>query len=304
MRYLGFTHGGGLRGNPNSGANINADRHAIYGDPWNASNYGMESGAAVLPEVDKPATAPGDARIVDTCGIIRLHGAGCGVYTSGIMEPTVILLIVGAVVLFGGIFVLARHFDKKRTAELQAEAQAMGLEFCLHGGDISPAGLSQFDLFSRGHGKRVKNAMIGRLGHAEVAVFDYRYVTGHGKHRHTHAQSVVMFDAPGLDLPSFLAKPENIFHKIGSAFGYQDIDFVEHPEFSKRFLLRGPDEQAIRQVFTDEALTHFEMNRGVCVEARGTRMLFYRASKSVKPFNIRGLVDEARDVLSLFRKQA
>lgn len=44
-RYLGFIHGGGLRGNPNSGANVRTDREAIYRNPWHVNNYQMEAAA-------------------------------------------------------------------------------------------------------------------------------------------------------------------------------------------------------------------------------------------------------------------
>ena len=40
-RYLNYIHGGGVRGNPNSSANITpGNREAIYKDPWNAEYYG------------------------------------------------------------------------------------------------------------------------------------------------------------------------------------------------------------------------------------------------------------------------
>ena len=38
-RYLDYVHGGGVRGNPNSGARIIQDRSGIYADPWNAEYY-------------------------------------------------------------------------------------------------------------------------------------------------------------------------------------------------------------------------------------------------------------------------
>ena len=39
-RYLDYVHGGGVRGNPNSGARIIHDRSRLYADPWNAEYYG------------------------------------------------------------------------------------------------------------------------------------------------------------------------------------------------------------------------------------------------------------------------
>ncbi len=220
------------------------------------------------------------------------------------MQPTIIYIIVGVILFIAGIAVLARRFDKKRTAALEDVAGRLGLDFYPKGGDISPEALSVFDLFSRGHTKRVKNAMTGPLGDAEAAIFDYAYTTGHGKNRTTHSQTVAMFDMPGLALPNFILKPENIFHKIGGVFGYQDIDFDDHPKFSKQYLLRGADEEAIRQVFGEEVLMHFDLYKGLCVEAAGQRLMVYRGSRRVKPADLRNFVDDARDVLDLFCEQA
>ena len=38
-RYLDYVHGGGVRGNPNSGAGVIRDRTQTYADPWNAEYY-------------------------------------------------------------------------------------------------------------------------------------------------------------------------------------------------------------------------------------------------------------------------
>ena len=38
-RYLGFVHGSGVRGNPNSSANVNANRPEIYSSPWDVTHY-------------------------------------------------------------------------------------------------------------------------------------------------------------------------------------------------------------------------------------------------------------------------
>ena len=45
-RYLYYNHGGGIRGNPNSGSPVNIrERTAVYADPWNARYYDVETNA-------------------------------------------------------------------------------------------------------------------------------------------------------------------------------------------------------------------------------------------------------------------
>ena len=43
-RYLDYVHGGGVRGNPNSGGRIKPGRDHIYLDPWNAEYFGGAEG--------------------------------------------------------------------------------------------------------------------------------------------------------------------------------------------------------------------------------------------------------------------
>ena len=88
---------------------------------------------------------------------------------------------------------------------------------------LSP--LSHLHLFSRGHSQRAHNVLIRQEGDAQVAVFDYRYTVGHGKNSQRYKQTVIHFRSDKLNLPCFNLRPESIFHKIGSVFGYQDIDF-------------------------------------------------------------------------------
>ena len=42
-RALAFIHGGGVRGNPNSGAPVRQDQSAVYADPWNVGYYKVET---------------------------------------------------------------------------------------------------------------------------------------------------------------------------------------------------------------------------------------------------------------------
>lgn len=62
-------------------------------------------------------------------------------------------------------------------------------------------------------------------------------------------RTVALFRDERLSLPQFSLYDENILHRIANLVGWQDIDFVEAPEFSKRFLLRGKEEMRIRDLF-------------------------------------------------------
>jgi hypothetical protein len=155
------------------------------------------------------------------------------------------------------------------------------------------------NLFTLGHSREARNVMQGELDGVTVSLFDYTYVTGSGKSRSDHHQTVVGLSLPALSLPAFVLKPENIFHKVGSAFGFQDIDFPEAPNFSKRFLLRRAQEHAIRAAFKPIVLSFFERHEGMSAEGRGNHLIYYRAGRAQQPIDIRGFMRQGCELAKL-----
>jgi hypothetical protein len=216
---------------------------------------------------------------------------------SQIPSPTI--AIVGIIVV---ALVIAILKGKKRTKDMEAVSNELGFTFTPKGERSIFSELSGLPLFSQGHSRRVRNVLEGKDSGGPVTIFDYRYTVGGGKHSHTYRQTIIYFRSDTLTLPGFALRPESIFHRIGSALGYQDIDFETNPEFSRRYLLRGVDETAIRNLFTLEVLTYFETEKAgkVCVEGNGKHLICYKAAKLIKPDDIRTELEEAKSILELF----
>ena len=130
-------------------------------------------------------------------------------------------------------------------------------------------------------------------------MFDYRFTQHSGRHSHWVYQTVVCFSNV-TPLPSFVMRPENVFHKIGSAFGYRDIDFASHAGFSGSYILRGEDEEAIRDLFKAYVLDFFARSTGVSVECNGTHMIVYEARKRRKPEDIAGYYGQCKEMHGVF----
>ncbi len=162
--------------------------------------------------------------------------------------------------------------------------------------------LKPFHLFSQGHSKKITNVLMGKAGTLDVAVFDYAYTTGGGQHSRHWRQTVILFESDDMRLPEFTLRPENVFHKIGGVFGYKDIDFDSHPEFSKRYLLRGENEEAVRATFGDEARSFYESDLKLSTEAAGPQLIHYRSGQRVSPDEISEFIKQGVRVLTLFRK--
>jgi hypothetical protein len=209
------------------------------------------------------------------------------------------------VVVFGLVTAILLYNSKKekeRTLAMQQVAGQMGWSFA----PVAELGMipyaSLFNLFNHGHSKSIKNMIYGQMNGAKAAVFDYRYTVGHGRNSHTYTQSVIYFETPKLQLPMFTLSPENFMHKFISALGYQDIDFGNRPEFSKRCLLRGQDEQAIRRAFTDNVMAFYEANPGLSTEGGGGQLFIYRQNYRVPPAQAGQYLQwGANSVLGLFQ---
>lgn len=225
------------------------------------------------------------------------------------MEKVLPLLIpiLFFVFLIGIIIVVVIYNNKKekeRTLAMQQVAQQMGWAFApVAQLDMIPH-TSYFNLFNTGHSKSIKNMIYGQINGAKAAIFDYRYTVGHGKHSHTYSQSVLYFESPRLQLPMFTLSPESFMHKFISALGYQDIDFGNRPEFSKRYLLRGQNEQDIRRTFQEQILSFYEANQGLHTEGGGSQLFVYRLSNRMAPQQVGQFLQwGAQAVLPLFQRQ-
>jgi hypothetical protein len=215
-----------------------------------------------------------------------------------ILLPFLFFVVVIGIIIV--VAVVAHQKEKERTQQMQAVAAHLGWAFAPNPPLAMIPNFNHFSLFSYGHSKNIKNMMYGEANGVKAAVFDYVYVTGSGKHRHTHHHSVVYLEPQQLRIPYFSLRPEGFMHKLISAFGYQDIDFTHRPDFSKNYLLRGQDEQAIRMMFHDNLLSFYEVNQGVCTEGGGNQLLIYRENFRVQPQDVQQYVGWGLGVMNLF----
>lgn len=214
---------------------------------------------------------------------------------------TLILSIVGAIAFIAALAAWASAMEKKRTREMRAAVEALGWSFTETIPASEAPGAGRFDLFDRGHTRTVRNLAVGERGGVRVTMFDYSYVTGSGRTRQEWNQTVLHLQADGMELPAFSLRPENIFHKIGGLFGYQDIDVPDRPLFSRKYLLRGSDEPAIRGVFQGPVLDFCEANPHTCSDGEGGELLFWRYSRRVRPAEVGALLDRGVELAGRLR---
>jgi hypothetical protein len=201
-----------------------------------------------------------------------------------------ILFVVIFFAVIGLVIYLGIIADRKRTEQLRTLAGELGMNFLSEDNALHQR-LQRMHLFTLGAGHAVKNVIHGNTQAVDLSIFDYQFTTGSGKNRTTTHQTVAFFEAGDLDLPGFQLTPENVLHRFAGLFGYQDLNFESHPRFSKQYLLRGMDEERIRQLFRDDALEFFEQHPELSVEGDGHQLIVFRKGQQCKPDDIRAFLE-------------
>jgi hypothetical protein len=209
-------------------------------------------------------------------------------------------IIGGALVFVLIIRFIMQKIARKRMLAMRTVAKQLGWTFFAEAPLTYIHDVENFPLFNEGHGKKLLNLMTGEANGIKTSVFDYEYKTGGGKNVTVHRHSVVYLEPANLSLPYFSLGPEGLLTKIGAALGYEDIDFGQRPEFSRKFVLRGEDEPAIRRLFNDRVLSFYEGRIGMSTEAGGNQVFLYRKNQEFQPFEVQPNVGLGLELINLF----
>ncbi len=142
-----------------------------------------------------------------------------------------------------------------------------------------------------------------RLTHndCEIQSVDLQVEQGAGVTYKAFAMTAVWVRLTGLQVPAFSLERESFIDSIIDRGEEKDIDFERFPNFSYYYLLRGPDQAAIRAFFKERVILFFERNRGYNVEVRGDVMFLYRRPNLLDEAETLEQIDHARRLLDAFR---
>ena len=229
-------------------------------------------------------------------------------FRRGALDPIEVGIIIVVIIV-----VALNAWDRKkkrlvRLPRLERVASTMGFTARLEGKIVDSAAEFDFDLFSKeiqssgsfskeiwSSGSRIRNLMHGNRDDAYVCVFDRVQVQGED----TIYTSKVLLCSRTMNLPSLYLRPDwsiSVFLRMREAVGFQDINFIEYPEFSDHYRLTG-DEGEVRAIFTSRVIEHFMLS----VEGHGQNLLIYREEKQYDIGQYPTLVEEALSILRLFK---
>jgi hypothetical protein len=187
------------------------------------------------------------------------------------VNPAVIILFIVLVIAIGA---LAIYMEHKRREMWRALAARYGLRYD-PGDPLELVDRYPFSLFSAGHSKRISNTLYGRTDNMQVAFFDYRYTTGHGKHKRTHNWSALMVELPCSG--ELHIRPENFLDRIAAAVGWDDYNF-EYERFNRAFRVTGPDKKFAYDICHAEMMEFLLQHTDHCWEIQADRLLLYSSS--------------------------
>lgn len=109
-------------------------------------------------------------------------------------------------------------------------------------------------------------------------------------------------------VPVFSMEKEGVFEKIFDrvmAFsGYKDIDFEMYTDFSKKFLLMGNNEKAIKDFFSKEIVDFFETRQVFHIESNGEALLIFDKFKVARTDETIKFIEFANELAALINEKS
>ena len=168
--------------------------------------------------------------------------------------------------------------------------------------------LKKFHFFEIRPIERKYNCLKGTYKESNVAweVADVTFNEGNAFTAETFNTTLMILKL-NKKLPIFTMEKEGVLEKIIDrvmAFtGYKDINFEMYPDFSKKLLLMGPDEDEIRSFFTDEIIQFFENHQIYHIESNGESMVIFDKIKLARTDETISFIDYGKELASLLHKK-
>lgn len=177
--------------------------------------------------------------------------------------PFIFFIAIFALVIIATIAQNEREKKEalQRSAEIRNFCQRNNFKYS---NDISviPEGVKELSHFRKNVSCLLYlNIIYGTSDDIDFYIVDRKHVTGSGKSRTVHHENYCIIHDANIDLPHFFIRDEfEFFDNIGKLFGGQDINFPNAPTFSKKFVLQGRSEGAVRDFFGNNVRRAFIEN--------------------------------------------
>lgn len=190
----------------------------------------------------------------------------------------------------------------EREIRLQSKAAEKGWQFS-HSNNWNTSYFRKFQFFDSRPIERKYNVIGGAyedLG-VEWQIADIVFDEGALLATEVYHTTVQILKLP-FRIPRFMIEREGfwdkMFDRIKAFTGYKDIDFELFPEFSKKFLLEGVDEKAIRAFFTPDLIQFLEKHEIYHIESNGEALLLFKYRRLAKTEEMTQMVNFSKKLIT------
>jgi hypothetical protein len=210
-------------------------------------------------------------------------------------------VIGGVIVVFIGSSLFGLYASRMRANEMEALARTLGYTFRGTATAADSELVIGCYLGETGSKPTVSNVLeVARTPELKFILFDYAYTNDDTETTTTIHQTIARIQTPLLKLPSFLLFPETVFSKIRGLFEDADVNFLDSPGFSDKYILRGQDEAALRTIFSPAVRQALEPLEHLTIEGADDALFIFRAERRIEPDELVARIEENKRILALF----
>ncbi|MDF9797430.1 carbonic anhydrase [Catalinimonas alkaloidigena] len=107
-----------------------------------------------------------------------------------------------------------------------------------------------------------------------------------------------------FEIPRFSMEEESLLDRMSLIAEHKDIDFDAYKNFSKKYLVQGPDEAAIRNLFSPSLVKFFERSEIYHLESNGKELLIFRHLRLTSPREIVRMVSYSEKLVEKLQEAA
>lgn len=149
-----------------------------------------------------------------------------------------------------------------------------------------------------------ENTLTKYSDHDRIDVSDMTLTSGAMQDKEDTQITVVHVSELNVNIPDFALEPEGLWSKFSELVGGKDIDFHEYPEFSKKYYLRGDNEDAIKGFFNERIVRFLENREQMHIECHKNKLLVYKKRDLMDVSEIEYTVKFAEDFLEVVEAKA
>ena len=84
------------------------------------------------------------------------------------------------------------------------------------------------------------------------------------------------------EIPEFVLEREGLFNRLLELAHHKDVNFKNHVDFSKTYLLHGPNEHLIREFFNENLISLLEKREVYHIESNGEALLIFKFGREAR----------------------